>query len=246
MNDESLQRANAFLAAVSERIAVGEVLTDTPAEIGRALGMPDALSTARAVRALIARRRLEPANGSYRLLDARPVESGEKESIGRRPRRARGAARPRGERAASSSSGYSDLGRAVVDKLVDLGRENAQLRAEARTLREEARDARLRADDAERRARGSSEKARELEGRAEMAESNLRALLASARGSNARPDAPVGDAEMAAILGVLKGDENGSGDATPGADRAMGSGEPARAGETREQGSLDPDAPAAG
>jgi hypothetical protein len=208
MNDESLQRANAFLAAVSERVAVGEVLTDTPAEIGRALGMPDALSTARAVRALIARRRLEPANGSYRLLDARPVDAGEKESIGRRPRRARGAARPRGGRATpAGSSGYSDLGRAVVDKLVDLGRENAQLRAEARTLREETREARARMDDAERRARTSSEKARELEGRAEMAESNLRALLASARGSNVRPDAPVGDAEMAAILGVLKGDE---------------------------------------
>jgi len=213
MNDESLQRANAFLAAVSERVAVGEVLTDTPAEIGRALGMPDALSTARAVRALIARRRLEPANGSYRLLDAKPVESGEKESIGRRPRRARGSARPHGERAASPS-GYSDLGRAVVDKLVDLGRENAQLRAEARTLREESREARARADDAERRARSASEKARELEGRAEMAESNLRALLASARGSNTRPDAPVGDAEMAAILGVLKSDENGEAPST--------------------------------
>jgi hypothetical protein len=208
MNDESLQRANAFLLAVSERVAVGEVLTDTPAEIGRALGMPDALSTARAVRALIARRRLEPANGSYRLLDSRPVDAGEKESIGRRPRRARGAAGPRRGRAASGGpSGYSDLGRAVVDKLVDLGRENAQLRAEARTLREETREARARMDDAERRARTSSEKARELEGRAEMAESNLRALLASARGSNVRPDAPVGDAEMAAILGVLKGDE---------------------------------------
>jgi succinate dehydrogenase/fumarate reductase flavoprotein subunit len=214
MNDESLQRANAFLAAVSERIPVGEVLTDTPAEIGRALGMPDALSTARAVRALIARRRLEPANGSYRLLDARPVESGEKESIGRRPRRARGAARPRGERAAAGPTGYSDLGRAVVDKLVDLGRENAQLRAEARTLREEARDARMRADDAERQARTATEKARELENRAEMAEANLRSLLATARGTSTRPDAPVGDAEMAAILGVLKGDEseNGSGE----------------------------------
>ena len=75
MNQESLQRANAFLAAVVERVAVGEVMTDTPAEIGRALGLPDALSTARAVRALIARRRLEPANGSYRLLDARPVDA---------------------------------------------------------------------------------------------------------------------------------------------------------------------------
>jgi hypothetical protein len=40
-----------------------------------------------------------------------------------------------------------------------------------------------------------------------MAESNLRALLASARGRDTKPDAPVGDAEMAAILGVLKGDD---------------------------------------
>src|SRR6059036_236501 len=151
MNDESLQRANAFLAAVSERAAVGEILTDTPAEIGRALGLPDALSTARAVRALIARRRLEPANGSYRLLDARPVDAGEKESIGRRPRRARRAAGPRGGRAAGAGSGYSDLGRAGGDKLVDLGGENAPLRAEARTRREETRDARARMDEAERR-----------------------------------------------------------------------------------------------
>jgi hypothetical protein len=216
MNQESLQRANAFLAAVVERVAVGEVMTDTPAEIGRALGLPDALSTARAVRALIARRRLEPANGSYRLLDARPVEAGEKESIGRRPRRARGAAKPRGDRAAGGSPGYSDLGRAVADKVVELGRENAQLRAEARQLREEARDARARMDEAERRARSASERARELEGRAEMAESNLRSLLASARGSNVRSDAPVGDAEMAAILGVLKGEEAEAGGVSPG------------------------------
>jgi hypothetical protein len=49
-----------------------------------------------------------------------------------------------------------------------------------------------------------------------MAESNLRALLASARGSNVRSDAPVGDAEMAAILGVLKGDEDQNGDTEDG------------------------------
>src|SRR2546430_9365980 len=88
MNDESLQRANAFLAAVVERVAVGEVMTDTPAEIGRALGLPDALSTARAVRALIARRRLEPANGSYPLLGGPPRGGGGEESIGPRPPRA--------------------------------------------------------------------------------------------------------------------------------------------------------------
>jgi hypothetical protein len=71
-------------------------------------------------------------------------------------------------------------------------------------------------DEAERRARSASERARELEGRAEMAESNLRSLLASARGSNVRSDAPVGDAEMAAILGVLKGEEAEAGGVSPG------------------------------
>jgi hypothetical protein len=217
MNDESLQRANAFLAAVADRVAIGDVLDETPAEIGRALGLPDALSTARAVRALIARRRLEPANGSYRLLDPRPVDAGEKEALGRRPRKPR-AGKPGRPRSIASSAemaemaemdgpGYSDLGRAVADKLVDLGRENAQLRAESRQLREETREARAARDDAERWARGLADRTRELEARAEMAESNLRSLLASARGRDVKSDAPVGDAEMAAILGVLKGDD---------------------------------------
>src|SRR3954467_6384923 len=85
MNDESLQRANEFLAAVSERAAVGDVLQETPAEIGRVLGLPDPLSTARAVRALIARRRLEAANGSYPLLGATPPEGGGGEARERPP-----------------------------------------------------------------------------------------------------------------------------------------------------------------
>ena len=63
MNDLSLQRANAFLAAVSQRVAVGETLQETPAEIGRDLDLPDPLSTARAVRALM------PAVGSSRRTD---------------------------------------------------------------------------------------------------------------------------------------------------------------------------------
>jgi hypothetical protein len=219
MNDESLQRANAFLAAVAERVALGEILVETPAEIGRELGHPDALSTARAVRALIARRRLEPANGSYRLLDATPVDAEEREAVGRRPRRrtartAVPAAGPDG----TGVPGYSDLGRAVADKLIDLGRENAQLRAELRQAREEVRDARAAQDDADRRARALAERTKELESRAEMAEGNLRALLASARGRDARPDAAVGDPEMAAILNVLKGDANGNGDAVDGSD----------------------------
>lgn len=212
MNDESLRRANAFLAAVVQRVEVGEILEETPAEIGRALQLPDALSTARAVRALIARRRLEPANGSYRLLDSRPVDTGERETIGRRPRK---ASKKTGGRARTREGGdtpaYSDLGRAVADRMIDLGRESAQLRAELRQAREEVRELRSARDDAERRARMFGERTKELEARAEMAEGNLRALLASAKGRDVKPDAPVGDAEMAAILGVLKTEEENAG-----------------------------------
>ena len=39
-----------------------------------------------------------------------------------------------------------------------------------------------------------------------MAESNLRTMLAAARGREVHADVPVGDSEMAAILGVLKGE----------------------------------------
>jgi hypothetical protein len=212
MNEQSLQRVNDFLAAAAQRTAVGEVLDVTPAEIGRELGFPDALSTARAVRALIARKRLEPAQGSYRLLDARPVDASEKEAVGRKPRKPRAATASRGVASSSRAAGsaaYSDFGRAMVDRLVELGREVAELRTNLRTAREESRSARQDRDESESRARSLSEKARELEARAEMAESNLRTLLATVRTKETPRDAPVSDSEMEAILGVLKqGDES--------------------------------------
>jgi hypothetical protein len=210
VNQVSLERANAFLAAVAAKVPVGEVLTVTPAEIGRELGMPDALSTARAVRALIARRRLEPASGSYRLVDARPLEPGEKESIARRPRAPRTSSGRR-SRAEGRPTGptYSDLGRAAVDRLVELGQEASSLRATVRSLKEEARQSRDARIDAEQRADFLATKVRDLEARAEMAESNLRTLLAAARGRGAQRDASLPDSEMEAILGVLKaGDED--------------------------------------
>ncbi|MEA2555058.1 MAG: hypothetical protein QOI60_389 [Actinomycetota bacterium] len=218
MNDESLGRANAFLAAVASRTQVGAVMDVTPAEIGRELGLPDPLSTARAVRALIARKRLQPAQGSYRLLDARPVDAGERELIGRKPRGVR-----RGPRSSGSGEGgrgddhlYSDFGRAAVDKLIELGRENATLRASLKAAREEARTAREARIESDRRSEHSSQKLHELEGRAEMAESNLRTMLAAARGREVRSDSPVGDSEMAAILGVLKGDAPVNGETDTG------------------------------
>ena len=221
MNDESLQRANAFLDSAARKVGVGEVLVDTPAEIGRELGFPDALSTARAVRALIARRRLEPASGSYRLLDASPVDVGEREAIGRRPRGSRQGGDGRRSRQHDTAAGtYGEFGRAVVDRLIDLGRESAELRAELRSAREELRGARAARDDAERRARSLGERVAGLEQRADMAESNLRALLVAAKGHGVRPDTAVGDAEMAAILGVLKGDDESDPPGSTGAASA--------------------------
>jgi hypothetical protein len=204
VNEQSLERVNAFLAAVAERTERGELLASTPAELGRELGFPDPLSIARAVRALVARRRLEPAGGSYRLLDSTPVAPGERETIERKGRRSR----KRSEEATAPRKGglaYSDMGRATVDRLVELGQEVSQLRAQLKTSREEARESRELRSEAERRARSLAERARELEHRVEMAESNLRTLLASARATGMHPDQRLPDSEMEAILGVLKG-----------------------------------------
>jgi hypothetical protein len=205
VNEQSLERVNAFLSAVAERTEKGEILASTPAELGRELGFPDPLSIARAVRALVARRRLEPAGGSYRLLDETPVAAGERETIERKSRRSRKRTEdaPPGRR--SGGLAYSDMGRATVDRLVELGQEVSQLRAQLKTSREEARQNREMRVEAERSARTFSERARELEHRAEMAESNLRTLLASARATGMHPDQRLPDSEMEAILGVLKG-----------------------------------------
>jgi hypothetical protein len=206
VNQESLQRANAFLAAVAGRASTGELVDLSPAELGREIGVDEPLAAARAVRALLARRRLETVDGRYRLLDARPIEPGEREQVPR-PRRSRQRSSPKTERAAEPGgrkrTAYSDIGRESVERLIELGREVGTLRGGLRTAREEAREAQARRDDAERRASTLAARVKELEARAEMAESNLRTLLAAAKGAGR--DAPVGDTEMEAILGVLKG-----------------------------------------
>jgi len=164
------------------------------------------LSAARAVRALLARKRLEISDGTYRLIDARPVEPGEPEAIPRRPRMRKAKPQAASARERSSDPGrltYGEVGRAAIDRLVDLGREAGTLRGNLRTLREEAREAREAKDEAERRAQGLAARVKDLEGKLEMAESNLRTILTAARG-NQRAET-VGDSEMEAILSVLKG-----------------------------------------
>jgi predicted nucleic acid-binding Zn-ribbon protein len=88
--------------------------------------------------------------------------------------------------------------------LVELGREVGTLRSSARQAKEEAREARSAKDDAERIAGELSGRVHDLEAKLEMAEQNLRVLLAAARGGKTS-DEPVGSTEMEAILGVLKG-----------------------------------------
>jgi chromosome segregation ATPase len=213
MNQESLERANAFLAAVAARADAGELVDLSPAELGREIGVAEPLAAARAIRALLARRRLEAVDGRYRLLDPRPIDPGEREQVPRPRRPRQRAARKSGEAVetpARKRTAYSDIGREAVERLVELGREVGTLRGALRTAREEAREAQAGRDDAERRASGLAARVKELEARAEMAESNLRTLLAAARGAGR--DAPVGDTEMEAILGVLRGGQDGEPD----------------------------------
>ncbi|MDP9343605.1 MAG: hypothetical protein M3Q23_16245 [Actinomycetota bacterium] len=210
MNEESLRRANAFLGAVAQQIQAGQTLTATPAEIGKEIGLPDPLAAARAVRALLARKRLEVVDGQYRLLDPRPVEPGEPEAIPRPPRKKQA---PRGRRARPAEPGrptYSEVGRVAIERLIEMSRDVGTLRGNLRTLREEARTSRETKEEAERRSQVLASRVRDLEAKVEMAETNLRTILAAARGT-AKADT-VGDAEMDAILAVLKG----SGDSSSG------------------------------
>ena len=217
VNEESLQRANAFLAAVAARATVGELVDLSPAELGKEIGVVEPLAAARAVRALLARRRLEAVDGRYRLLDVSPIEAGEREQVPRPRRSAR--RQPRASR-------QEQPGRATYS---EIGREVGTLRGQLRAAREEARESREAREESDRRAQQLSVKVKELEARAEMAETNLRTLLAAAKGTGR--DATLGDTEMEAILGVLKGEPGEAGGPADGVERetadATGAGEPA-------------------
>jgi hypothetical protein len=99
---------------------------------------------------------------------------------------------------------YSDVGHVAIERLIELGREVATLRAGARAAKSEARESRLSREDAERQAETLSARVQDLEAKLEMAEQNMRALLAAAKGTD-RGEQIAPDNEMDAILGVLKG-----------------------------------------
>jgi signal transduction histidine kinase len=205
LNEQSLQAANAFLRVAAETTPAGEVLKQPPAEIGKAAGLPNPLAVARAVRALAARRRLEVEDGQYRLLDARPLDPGEPESVPRAPRR-RKARRKGGSRAEGAGgerkATYADLGRSVLERVIELGRESAEAVAAAEHLRREVKENKAARIEAEQRASRLFERVKELETKLEMAEQNLRTVLTAARGRGAT--AGPADSEMEAVLRILK------------------------------------------
>lgn len=208
MNEQSLHAANAFLAVAAASTQAGSLLELPPAEIGKQAGLANPLSVARAVRALAARRRLEVEDGRYRLLDARPLEPGEPESVPRAPRKRKARRRGAGRGAEPSAPAadrkatYADLGRAVVERVIELGREAAEAVAGADHLRREAKENKASRIEADQRAARLFDRVKELETKLEMAEANLRTVLAAARGRGATA-APT-DNEMEAVLRILK------------------------------------------
>jgi hypothetical protein len=210
VNAQSLSESNAILAAAAERADVGDVIPSTPAELAAGSGITNRLSVARAVRALMARGRIAQEGSRYRLLDVRPLEPGEPASV-RRPSRRRGRQREDGE-VIDDRPTYEGLGRAVIERLIELSAEAAELRSaldrarvEADAARREAVEITRRAGEDRRRAEGLEDEVAALRRRLEMTETNLRTVVEAAK---ARPASPLEDADAQAILDVLSAKES--------------------------------------
>jgi hypothetical protein len=207
MNEQSLQESNGLLKAAEARTEVGKVIPASPAELAAETGIQDRLSVARAVRALMARGRIAQEGDRYRLLDARPLEAGEPASV-RRPSRRRRRAEPSRDGAAQEDRPtYEGIGRAVIERLVELSAQNAELRtalerasSEADAARREAMEVTRQASADRRRANNVEDDLTTLRRRLEMTEANLRTVVEAARN---RPAAPLEDADAQAILDIL-------------------------------------------
>jgi hypothetical protein len=104
----------------------------------------------------------------------------------------------------------------VVDRLIEMGRETGEALGLADNLRREVKENRAARIDAEQRSSRYFERIKELEHKLEMAEANLRQVLAAARGRGATAAPP--DNEMEAVLRVLKGTPSRDGQDGAGVD----------------------------
>ncbi|MCA1833713.1 MAG: hypothetical protein ABR548_08595 [Actinomycetota bacterium] len=207
MKEETLAKVNALLAELAKEAGPDGAVGRSPASIASSVGLSSGLETARAMRALLARKRVEGGENGYRVVSTEPIVPGEPLAIvPQRRKRARGArgsdGGAKGETVPSAPT-YGDIGRAVVERLVDLTREAGELRAGRGS------EDRARLETAERRASAAEQRAKELQVKLEMAESNLREVLRAAslaKGSGS--SAPIDDPEAAAVLRFLQsGDE---------------------------------------
>jgi hypothetical protein len=160
---------------------------------------------------------LEVEDGRYRLLDPRSLEPGEPESVPRAPRRRKPRRKAAAARAETSGAdrrpSYSDLGRAVIERVIELGREAGEAVAGTEHLRREAKENKAARIEAEQRASRLFERVKELEAKLDMAEANLRTVLAAARGRGAT--AGPTDNEMEALLRILKAPAGTQPEGTP-------------------------------
>jgi len=211
VNEQSLHDSNALLAAAGSRTTVGELIPATPAELARDSDVQDRLSVARAIRALMARGRIAQEGDRYRLLDARPLEPGEPASVRRPSRRRRKGASGDGARAEEETPTYEGIGRAVIERLVELSAGIAELRSaldrartEADAARREAMEVTRRASDDRRKAESLEDEVNTLKRRLEMTETNLRTVVEAAKN---RPASPLEDTDARAILDILAAKE---------------------------------------
>lgn len=202
MNEQSLKESNGILEAAASRARVGEIIPVTPAELADMAGIANRLSAARAFRALMARGRIVREGEDYRLADTKPVEPGERGTVKRPVRRRAGKSEED-----KGLPTYEQVGRVVIDRLIMLSAETAELRvalersrAEAEAARREALEVTRSSAADRRRAQGLEDEVSALKRRLEMTESNLRSLVEAA--SN-RPAAPLDDSDARAILDVL-------------------------------------------
>jgi hypothetical protein len=205
MNDQSLRESNAMLAVAAARSQPGQRIEASPAELAEEAGLQSRLAAARAIRALIARGRIEQDGRGYRLIDARPLDQGEPTSV-RRPVRRKKRGRTRGEEDDALPT-YEQVGRVVIDRLIELSAEAAEMRAaleraraEAEAARREAVEVNRAAAEDRRRAQSMEDEVTTLRRRLEMTEGNLRSLVQAAR---QRPAAPLEDTDAKAILDIL-------------------------------------------
>jgi hypothetical protein len=207
VNEKSLAESNALLEVASRRAEPGEVIQASPAELAVEAGIDNRLSIARAVRALMSRGRIAQEGSGYRLVESKPLEPGEPASVHRPIRRRRkdddGQVAPEPE----GPPTYDELGRTLIDRLIELNAEVAEPRSAVERARNEAEAARREAVEVarsaaadRRRAEGREDEVTTLRRQLEMTESNLRTVIEAAR---TRPSSPLEDTDAQAILDIL-------------------------------------------